>query len=179
MAKILNIPDYNGAGVYLIKGINNPYKYVGSTIHVAARIVQHQQVFARNGGNKKMKKVLSDDDCFEVCVLEKISDKRSKYYIYDREYYYAVTLNSYGEDGLNSGTIQYHGGYSFHNLQSKTLGIYNDIKLLMLYAKDLENRIENKNWGEEYQSYLIGVTEKNLRRVLQNMLDNLQPLNKS
>lgn len=178
MAKILNIPGYNGAGVYLIKGTNNPYIYVGSSIHVATRIVQHQQAFAHNGNTKRMQKLLHDDDCFEVSVLEKIPDTRSQYYLYDREYYYANKLNAYGENGLNAGTIQYHRMYPYSNLPN-TLGIYNDIWLLISSAKELESRIENPHWGETYRHYLIGVTEENFRQTLRRMLSSLTPINES
>lgn len=181
MAKILNIPDYNGAGVYLIKGINNPYIYVGSSIHVSKRILQHQQAFAHNGSTKRMQELLHDDDCFEVDVLEKIPDMLSKNYLYDREYHYAIKLNAYGENGLNAGAIQNHSRSSHIHWKSQPypLGIYTDIQLLISYAKDLEARAQSTKWRDAYKYRLIGITEKNIRRTLQDMLCRLAPMKES
>lgn len=168
---IKNIPDYNGAGIYMIKGINNDLFYIGSSTHVSKRLLSHDSAIRNRGGStKKMQSLIQPEYQFEAVILEKISDQRPLYYLHDRENYYIQKFNAYGKNGLNAAPLY---GYQRNDLVSI---LRKELMYLMQDVDELEKRIADKIHGEEYKEKLIVSTEERIRFRLETIYKNMQQL---
>lgn len=168
---IENIPEYNGAGIYMLKGINNELVYIGSSIHIAQRILQHENAMKCEGGSSnRMKSMIKPEYKFEVIVLEKISENRTTYYLLDRENYYMKKFNACGENGLNSRPV---AGYDLDDCAS---GLQLDLKCLKGCIEQLERTTNDTIHNKKFVDYLTVCAESRVRLALENMLQKMKQI---
>lgn len=167
---IINVPNYDGAGIYLISGVNNNFKYVGSSNNVQRRIQQHNAAM-KNGKfqSKRLEEICDADFEFTATVLEKIDGKRSKYYLRDREHYYISKYNTYGEFGLNTAPI---AGYSKQHRSS----LIHEVQYLAKLANEYLEREKRDDISLSYKDKLLTATEKDIRNLLHCILATMEPV---
>ena len=85
---IISIPEYNGAGIYMIKNIVTGRMYIGSAVHVQNRIKMHDQYMRRGWCNSKFQEDIDKGHKFTCEVVEKC-DNMMFVELRDREEYYA------------------------------------------------------------------------------------------
>ena len=169
MAEILNIPEYEGAGVYMIKGINNDLIYIGSSKNVKRRLHTHRSCF-RNGRfqSKKMKDLIKEYHVFDVEILEKVSPELSVYYLEDMERFYIKKYNSYGHNGLNGSPSGYMHKYK-HTLH----GIREDLWCLVAAVNEFEKRMDDTSLQGEHRVRLVHSSEKRIYHRLNDMIQKI------
>lgn len=164
---IKDIPEYDGAGIYMLKGINNNLRYIGSSTNIHKRLLEHQYAMATKGGSSnKMKSMIKPDYQFEVIILEKIDGNHTRYYLYNRENYYVNKFNVCSTNGLN--TIPVSG---YKNSES---AILHDLECLTSSINDLNKKMKNTIYNEKYIERLILSNDKCIRNILENMLKKMQ-----
>lgn len=168
---IENIPEYNGAGIYMLKGINNKLVYVGSSIHIAKRILEHQHAIEHNGGSSnRMRLMIKSDYKFEAIVLERISNSHTTYYLKHRENYYVKKFNACGENGLNSVPV---GGYKNNCL----FALQKDLSNLKFAIDHLEKAINNYTTNNSaYKERLILYADSTVRSILESMMKKMKQM---
>ena len=97
---IINIPNYEGIGVYSLTNNENGKIYVGSSINVKARILQHLYSFHSLNCNQKFIQDLNNDNTFSARIIEKCPYGISEYELRKREYFYIKKYNSW-KSGYN------------------------------------------------------------------------------
>lgn len=89
---IIEIPEYNGPGVYSLADENGK-QYIGSSLNVSQRIVQHDRslIDAKNGyiqktlSSYKMQLAVQDGMTFKASVLWELPDGGTQYDLWDAE----------------------------------------------------------------------------------------------
>ena len=89
---IIEIPEYNGPGVYSLADQNGK-QYIGSSLNVSQRIVQHDRslIDAKNGyiqktlSSYKMQLAVQDGMTFKASVLWELPDGGTQYDLWDAE----------------------------------------------------------------------------------------------
>lgn len=167
---IKNIPDYNGAGIYMLKGINNDLIYIGSSSNIRKRLLAHEHAIATKGGSSnKMQSMIKPEYKFEATILEKITDNHTRYYLYNRENYYINKFNTCNNNGLNSVPAS---GY-----KNSTSALLKDLKCLISSVNDLDKRMNSESCNEKYTERLILSADKCTRNILESMLQKMQCIN--
>ena len=164
MAYIQNEINYTGPGIYMLRGVNNSFVYIGSAKNIRSRIKTHNQALKKsNGQSKHMRAKLAGDEVFEAVILEKISPKHSLYYLNSREAYYIKQYNACGENGLNSATVNDR--------------LEKDIKFIEFSLSEFKKRAsENAQKGTQYTDFLVGVTENNMRLCVKYLQKGLRKI---
>ena len=91
---IVSIPDYNGAGIYMIKNIVTGKMYIGSAVHVQNRIKQHDQ-YMRNGWcNNRFQEDIDKGHKFTCEIIERC-DNIMFVELRDKEEYYIQKFDCY------------------------------------------------------------------------------------
>lgn len=93
---IIDVPDYDGIGVYAIINNRNKKIYIGSSQNVNKRIKQH-----KSSPMSSMKIDIENGDTFSVNILEKLPYGCNQFYLFERELYF---IQKY--DSLNFGYNQ-------------------------------------------------------------------------
>lgn len=101
-----NIPEYNGIGIYQITNRKNGKKYIGSSINVQKRILQHLQSFKKLQCPQKFIPDLQNDALFSVEILETFPFGTDEFTLRKRENYYIIQTNAC-KTGYNSGFVGY------------------------------------------------------------------------
>ncbi len=96
----MNIPDYDGIGIYKITNPHNGKMYIGASRNVKKRIKEHAAAFKRNRGAKGFGSDASEYESFVVDVLEKIPYGNTEAAMLERERYYIEMLDTI-RDGYN------------------------------------------------------------------------------
>jgi len=91
---IISIPDYNGAGIYMIKNIVTGKIYIGSAVHICNRIKEHDQYMRRGWCNNKFQEDIDKGHKFVCEVVEKC-DNMMFVELRDREAYYVNKYDCY------------------------------------------------------------------------------------
>ena len=84
---IVSIPEYNGAGIYMIRNIVTGRMYIGSAVHVRNRIKEHDQYMRKGWCNNKFQEDIDKGHKFTCEVVEKC-DNMMFVELRDREDYY-------------------------------------------------------------------------------------------
>lgn len=187
MAYIQNFVDYDGPGIYLLKGINNDFVYVGKSKHIASRIRQHDSALrSKNGQSKYVRQKLSGNEIFQAEILEKISPDRSKFYIKDREAFYVKQYDAYGDNGLNYASVSSGSCSSpLHNSMRSLYGGGGDtlmslrysMNILMLKVNEYEERMQaNTTRHTDYTEKLMGCIERDIASLCSYIIQDLQPI---
>lgn len=108
---IITIPDYEGAGIYMIKNIITGKVYIGSAKNIRKRIIQHDQ-YMRNGMcNNRFQEDIDKGHKFECYVVEKC-DNITRVELKDKESYYVGIFDSFRK------------GYNIANVATYDLNFY-------------------------------------------------------
>lgn len=165
--RIKNIPDYNGAGIYMIKGINNDLVYIGSSVNIHKRLLAHEYAISTNGGSSnKMKSSIKPEYQFEAIILEKIANNHTTYYLHNRENYYINKFNIHSDNVLNSVPAS---GY-----KNSTSELLKDLECLIGSINVLDKRMNGVIHNEKYTERLILSADKCTRSILESMLQKMQ-----
>ena len=165
--RIKNIPKYDGAGIYMIKGTNNDLVYVGSSVNIHKRLLEHERAISTKGGStNRMRSMIKSEYQFDAAILEKVSGNHTKYYLHSREDYYIKKFNACGENGLNSIPASGH--------KNSTSALSKDLKCLISSINILNKRMNNIDSNKKYTEDLILSADKCTRIILESMLQNMQ-----
>lgn len=93
---ILNIPEYNGIGIYALKNEQNGKMYIGSSKNIRKRILQH-----KNSPPSATKEDIQHGDTFTAMILEKLPYGSNQFYMFAREAYFIKKYNVLNE-GYNT-----------------------------------------------------------------------------
>ena len=114
---IISMPEYNGAGIYIIRNTTTGRVYIGSSRHIFQRAKAHDQSFRNGTCNQKFLKDVQKGHKFVCEVVEKCS-KITRYELRDKEEYYARKYNAYC-DGYNTACVPtYNPQYYARNKQA-------------------------------------------------------------
>lgn len=102
--KIISIPDYEGAGIYMIRNNVNGKVYIGSAKNIHSRIKKHDQSMRKEICNEKFLEDIEKGHTFTCEILEKC-DNIMFVELIIREKYYSEKYNSF-KDGYNTAPIQ-------------------------------------------------------------------------
>lgn len=91
---IINIPEYNGAGIYKITNIVNGKVYIGSSKHIRDRLKAHQTSFRGGYCNAKFYEDILAGHKFTAEVIEELPGIMF-YELRDKEEYYAKKFNAF------------------------------------------------------------------------------------
>lgn len=91
---IVSIPNYNGAGIYMIKNIVTGRMYIGSAIHVNNRIKEHDHYMRKGICNSRFKEDIAKGHRFTCEVIEEC-DNMMFVELRDREEYYVRKFDCY------------------------------------------------------------------------------------
>lgn len=91
---MIEIPDYDGMGIYRIFNPCNGKSYIGSSKNIRARIKQHIKTFETLRCNAKFLNDIYQVKKFECEIIEKIPYGMSEAYLLNREKCYIKTYNS-------------------------------------------------------------------------------------
>ena len=108
---ILNIPDYDGVGIYMIKNLITGKVYIGSSVNVKTRIKQHDYAFKKGTCNQKFLEDIEKGHKFTCVILEKY-DMISRYELRDRESYFVNKYDSFNS-GYNNFPVITYDPYSY------------------------------------------------------------------
>ena len=100
---IVSIPDYNGAGIYMIRNIVTGKIYIGSAVHVQNRIKEHDQYMRKGLCNDKFQEDIDKGHKFTCEIVEKC-DNMMFVELRDREEYYVKKYNCY-KTGYNTQIV--------------------------------------------------------------------------
>lgn len=100
---VTNIPQYDGIGVYALINNRSGKMYIGSSINVNARILQHDYSFQSLNCSKKFIHDIQQGDTFSAKVIEKCHFGISEYELRSKEFSYMKQLGSL-ENGYNYRT---------------------------------------------------------------------------
>ena len=101
--KIISIPDYTGAGIYMIRNNVNGKVYIGSAKNVHNRIKSHDQSMRKGTCNSKFLEDVKKGHTFACNILEKF-DNIMFVELMKREKYYSDKYNSF-KNGYNTAPI--------------------------------------------------------------------------
>lgn len=102
----INVPEYNGAGIYQITNLKNNRKYIGSSAHIKARIMQHSYSFKTRQCSEKFISDLEDDAKFSVEILKIFSSEENLSTMREFENKCIVQANSI-KAGYNTRFVDY------------------------------------------------------------------------
>lgn len=120
---IVNIPEYDGAGIYRIENIRTGKAYVGSSVNIQKRIKAHDQAMRYGHCNIRFWEDVKQGDKFTVTILEKMGIP-TRHELYQRENYYIELENlyyiGYNIAGVHDRDIEYEkrfnpSGYKYMN----------------------------------------------------------------
>lgn len=177
MAFIQNEVEYDGPGIYLLRGVNNDFVYVGKSNNVSRRIKQHDYALrSQNGQSDHIRKKLSGGEIFYAEILDKISPDRSRYYIRDLEAFYIDRYDAYGDNGLNQAPIDTHikingslrNGYSA--LRGRVDWLYR------MVGRYEERALLNTTKHTDYTEKLMGCVERDIKDICGLIIRDLQPI---
>ena len=100
---IISFPEYDGAGIYIIRNTTTGKVYVGSSRHILQRAKAHDQSFRSGTCNQKFIADIQKGHKFVCEVVEKYS-KITRYELRDKEEYYVHKYNAYNE-GYNTALV--------------------------------------------------------------------------
>lgn len=100
---IINIPEYNGAGIYKITNIVNGRVYIGSSKHIKNRLKAHQTAFRSGNCNSKFYEDIMKGHKFTAEVIEELPGIMF-YQLRDKEEYYTKKYNSF-HAGYNKAPV--------------------------------------------------------------------------
>lgn len=103
---IINIPDYEGIGVYSLTNNENGKIYIGSSINVKARILLHLYSFHSLNCNPKFIQDLHNNNTFSAQIVEKFSYGISEYELRNKEFFYIKKYDSL-KNGYNCTPSSY------------------------------------------------------------------------
>ena len=103
---IVNIPEYDGAGIYRIENIRTGKAYVGSSINIRQRIKAHDQAMRTGHCNSLFYNDVIQGDKFRVTILEYLKLPTRKD-LYERELYYVKRENLFN-NGYNAGGVHFN-----------------------------------------------------------------------
>lgn len=82
---IHEIPEYNGAGIYALVDGQTDGVYIGSSINVRDRIIQHERVFRDGKGAENLRLAVAAGHTFRAVLLEKVSDEKDYFCLFEKE----------------------------------------------------------------------------------------------
>ena len=100
---IVSIPDYNGAGIYMIRNIVTGKLYIGSSNHIRNRIKEHDQYMRKGLCNNRFQEDIDKGHRFTCEVIEKY-DSITLVELRDREEYYVREYDCYNS-GYNTAIV--------------------------------------------------------------------------
>ena len=100
---IVSIPDYNGAGIYMIRNLMTGKMYIGSSNHIRNRIKEHDQYMRKGRCNNKFLEDIDKGHKFTCEVVEK-HDNIMFVELRDRELYYVKKYDCYNT-GYNTQVV--------------------------------------------------------------------------
>ena len=103
---IVNIPDYDGAGIYRIENIRSGRAYVGSSVNIHTRILAHDKNMRKGLCNIRFLEDVKNGDKFTVTILEKMGVP-TRHELYERENYYIQKENLYSVGYNTAGVHDY------------------------------------------------------------------------
>lgn len=103
---IVNIPEYDGAGIYRIENIRTGKAYVGSSVNIKQRIKAHDQAMRTGNCNLRFLEDIKRGDKFRVTIIEKMGIP-TRHEMYERENYYIEKENLYREGYNTAGVHDY------------------------------------------------------------------------
>lgn len=110
---IISFPDYDGAGIYLIRNTTTGKVYVGSSRHILQRAKAHDQSFRSGTCNQKFIADIQKGHKFVCEVLEKCS-KITRYELRDKEEYYVRKYKAHSE-GYNIACVPTYNPKDYAN----------------------------------------------------------------
>ena len=100
---IVSIPDYNGAGIYMIRNLVTGKVYIGSAKHIKNRIKQHDQYMRKGWCNNKFLEDIGKGHKFTCEIVEKY-DSINLLELRNRELYYVQKYDCYHK-GYNTASV--------------------------------------------------------------------------
>lgn len=110
---ITNIPEYNGAGIYIIRNIENGKVYIGSSKHIRDRLKAHDTSFRHGRCNTKFYNDIIHGHKFTAEVIEELHDI-AFYELRDKEQYYTKVYDSYN-NGYNTAVVPTYDPYFYRD----------------------------------------------------------------
>ena len=101
---IYPIPDYTGAGIYLIRNLVNGKVYIGSARNVRRRIIEHDIGFRKGYCNNKIQADIDLGHKFTCEIVEKC-DNIMFVELRNKEEYYTTVYDSF-KTGYNTAGVQ-------------------------------------------------------------------------
>lgn len=96
----MNIPEYDGIGVYALIDKENGKRYIGSSKNVKKRICQHIKSFENKKCSNKLLVAVEQGHEFDIEILERIPYGVNQFFMFERETFYIKKYNAL-EDGYN------------------------------------------------------------------------------
>ena len=100
---LVSFPDYNGAGIYMIKNTTTGKVYIGSSRHILYRAKAHDYSFRKGTCNYKFLEDVQKGHKFVLEIIEKC-DNIARYQLRDKEEEYVRKFNAYSE-GYNTACV--------------------------------------------------------------------------
>lgn len=113
---IISFPEYDGAGIYIIKNVTTGKVYVGSSRHIRQRAKAHDLSFRNGTCNQKFLEDIHKGHKFVCEVVEKYS-KITRYELRDKEEYYARKYKAH-KDGYNTACVPTYNPQLYANNQN-------------------------------------------------------------
>lgn len=85
MGIIIEVPSYNGAGIYALIDCQTEGMYIGSSVNVRDRIIQHERTFRAGKCAENLKSLVADGHMFRAVILEEVSDEKDFFYLFEME----------------------------------------------------------------------------------------------
>lgn len=98
---MIEIPKYNGVGIYAITDTETGKRYIGSSKNVRKRLRLHLTMAAKLKEPPKLQALFNSCAPIKFEVIEKIPDGSTLEYVYDRERYYIQHYDCI-DNGYNS-----------------------------------------------------------------------------
>ena len=90
---IVNIPDYDGPGIYMIRNIETGKVYIGSSRHIMQRIKSHDRTFRKKLCNARFLEDIEKGHKFTCTIIEKY-DSITRKELLDREKHFVKMYDS-------------------------------------------------------------------------------------
>ncbi len=133
---LINLPSYDGIGVYALINNQTGKMYIGSSQNIRQRILQH-----KSSPPPAMKEDIQQGNTFSVKILEKLAYGCNQFELFNRESYY---IQKY--DTLNKG--------------------YNRAKTTCCTKEELLTSLEHFKNSAEMSKYIKNIIAKRERPIL-------------
>lgn len=162
---MIEIPKYNGRGVYILKNLTNGKNYIGSSDNIERRIYDHLNSLNRGSHySEPMQKDFNNGDNFICAILKKFPNRDFKDELYHFERIYIIQFDSINNGYNTLLPNNYYKSYEQHIDEEK------QIKRQRENMKKFKSRENSRN---QYYKRRYGVTVWEWDSMKKNKKDKL------